>query len=92
MTHVQPCDTLYIQERGTLKQQFKKLNSELEISFVSARFNIQVRQAFRTKDRYSYSGVGDDGQRYDIVIGRPEQGDAVVSFRKCDHEVIVIDL
>lgn len=92
ITTIGPYDTLCVKERGILTRKFKNLDTQVEVSFVSSSFNINIRQAFRSESTYTFSGTAEDGTCYDVTMGRPQRGDAIIGFQKCEHEWIIIGL
>jgi len=79
-----------VSERGLLEKQIKSFGSRLQVSFITNSFDIRINNAFRTKSN-NYSGIGEDGVFYDIIIGRPHRNDLIIAFQKSELELITVD-
>lgn len=84
-------DSTCVIEQGELFIHFRVFNTETEVKFKSESFNIHIPKAIRTEpNSYSYSGIATDGTRWDVTIGVPRRGDAIIAFRG-EHGWTIID-
>jgi hypothetical protein len=84
ITRVSECDTVCVKERGILRIDSRN------ITFISASYDIRL-SSIHVIAPNEFTAIDQNNKPYDVVIGKPMRGDAIIGFQPCHHEWIIID-
>lgn len=90
ITHMGDSTSSCTTEKAKLVMKQGFLASVLDMQFISSQDTVIITKAYRSEARsYSYSGYDSSGRKFDIVVGTPWTGDAIIAFRDQKNWTVV---